>query len=127
MFKINIENEKTFIDFLNENENLYKKREKIINKILKNDFEYKLNYFKFKEPILGQLYNKKYNCNTNLNKFSHILNSVEKIKGNYYGNIIILDNYHGKVISNITHLTLECVYCDVKYQKIIRLDIKYDY
>jgi dolichyl-phosphate-mannose--protein O-mannosyl transferase len=125
MYKINFDDEKVFLEYLNSKDNLYNKREKILNTLL--EIEDENNTWEL-DSLYGQLYNEKYETITSLNKVSHLIKSVKKINGEYFGYIQILKNYNGKILEELIKsqkfFHLEPIYYNNTHKKIIRLDIK---
>ena len=62
MFKINIEDEKILLEYLNSKDNLYRRREKILNELL--EIEEKNNNFWELDSLYGQLFHNKYDSAT---------------------------------------------------------------
>ena len=127
MFKINIEDEKILLEYLNSKDNLYRRREKILNELL--EIEDKNNNFWELDSLYGQLFHNKYDSMTSLSNVSHVLKTVEKINGEYFGHIKVLTTNCGKILDGLIKqgsiLYLEPVYYSIYIdKKIIRLDIK---
>ena len=127
MFKINIEDEKILLEYLNSKDNLYRRREKILNELL--EIEEKNNNFWELDSLYGQLFHNKYDSMTSLSNVSHLLKTVEKINGEYFGHIKVLTTNCGKILDGLIKqgsiLYLEPVYYSIYIdKKIIRLDIK---
>jgi hypothetical protein len=127
MFKINIEDEKILLEYLNSKDNLYRRREKILNELL--EIEEKNNNFWELDSLYGQLFHNKYDSMTSLSNVSHLLKTVEKINGEYFGYIKVLTTNCGKILDGLIKqgsiLYLEPVYYSIYIdKKIIRLDIK---
>ena len=127
MFKINIEDEKILLEYLNSKDNLYRRREKILNELL--EIEEKNNNFWELDSLYGQLFHNKYDSMTSLSNVSHVLKTVEKINGEYFGHIKVLTTNCGKILDGLIKqgsiLYLEPVYYSIYIdKKIIRLDIK---
>ena len=127
MFKINIEDEKILLEYLNSKDNLYRRREKILNELL--EIEEKNNNFWELDSLYGQLFHNKYDSMTSLSNVSHVLKTVEKINGEYFGHIKFLTTNCVKILDGLIKqgsiLYLEPVYYSIYIdKKIIRLDIK---
>ena len=127
MFKINIEDEKILLEYLNSKDNLYRRREKILNELL--EIEEKNNNFWELDSLYGQLFHNKYDSMTSLSNVSHVLKTVEKINGEYFGHIKVLTTNCGKILDGLIKqgsiLYLEPVYYSIYIdKKIIRLDIQ---
>ena len=79
--------------------------------------------------MFGQLFSNKYDSMTSLSNVSHLLKTVEKINGEYFGHIKVLTTNCGKILDGLIKqgsiLYLEPVYYSIYIdKKIIRLDIK---
>ena len=126
MFKINIEDEKSFIKYLSSFEDKYQKRNKILNELLgiEDDNNWELLS---STSTFGQIYHQKFDQYTYLDKVSHVLKIVKKINGEYFGEIKVLKTFYGKTLDNLIksgiNLHLEPVYFSFA-KKIIRIDIK---
>ena len=128
MFKLINYNEEVLLNYLNSFDTIYQKRNNFLNYFLEiNNDNYKWNFIS-SGPILGQLFEEKYDSFISLKKVSHIIKKVKKINGEYFGEIEVLNTDYGKVLSNIINLKmnlyLECIYHISDPNKILRIDIK---
>ena len=132
MYKINFDDEKVLLNYLKDFETKHKKRQKILNEILEisDEDDEKLSYWEFTDNLMyGQLFSNKYAKDTQISSISHILESVIKINGEYFGHIKVLTTNCGKILDGLIKqgsiLYLEPVYYSIYIdKKIIRLDIK---
>ena len=132
MFKINFDDEKILLNYLNDFETKHHKRKNILNEILEisDEDNETLSYWEFTENrMFGQLFSNKYDSMTSLSNVSHLLKTVEKINGEYFGHIKVLTTNCGKILDGLIKqgsiLYLEPVYYSIYIdKKIIRLDIK---
>ena len=131
MYKINFDDEEILIKYLKSFDDKWTKRRKILNKILETGEDDNLNYWDLSDSTTyGELFHKKYDSSTSLNRVSHIVKNVQKINDEYFAEIKVLNTCWGNEAKGLINegfsLKLECVYHEYNSKKIIRIDINYD-